>query len=98
MLGAGPGNADNIRLLKGIIADEHGGHLPGEDNDGNGVHIGRSNTGHGIGCAGTRGHQAHAHITGGAGIAVCGMHCCLLMAHQDVLQLGLVEIIVDVKH
>jgi hypothetical protein len=48
---------------------------------------------------GAGGHQRHAHIAGGAGIAVGGMHGGLLVAHQHVLNgVLLVERVVDVEH
>ena len=40
MLGARPGDTNNIGFLKGIVSDERGGYLPSEDDNGDGVHIG----------------------------------------------------------
>ncbi len=34
MFGAGPGDPHDIGLLKGIVSDQTGGNLTGEDDDG----------------------------------------------------------------
>ena len=51
-----------------------------------------------VGAAGPRGRKTHADLTGRAGVAVGGMGCPLLMAHEVVFDLGcLVEDVVDVQ-
>ena len=84
VLGAGPGDAHDIHFLEGIVADERGGHLPGENHNRDGVHIGRGDAGHRVGGPGTGGHQSHAHLVGSPGITVGGVHRGLLVPHQVV--------------
>jgi hypothetical protein len=85
VLGAWPGNAHDVNLLKGIVADQAGGHLPGKHHNGDGVQVGRGNTRHRIGGAGPRRHQGHPYLGRGPGIAVGGVHRGLFVAHQDML-------------
>ena len=87
VLGAGPGDADDVHFLEGVVADQGGGHLAGDHHDGDGVHVGRSDAGHRVGGPGAGGHQGHAHLAGGPGIAVRRMDRGLLVAHQDMLDL-----------
>ncbi len=99
MFDAGTGNADRINLLKGIITNQRLGHLPGNHHHRHRVHIGRRNTGHRIGGTRPRGHQHHAGLAGGAGIAVGRMRRRLLMTNQHMLNLVLpVERIIDMQH
>jgi hypothetical protein len=55
------------------------------------IHQRVGEAGHGVGGARTRGHQHDAHLAGRARIAFGGMHGRLLVAHQDVAQLVLLE-------
>jgi hypothetical protein len=74
-------------------------HLAGHDHHGNAVHVGGGDAGDGIGHAGAGGDQGHAHITGGAGIAVGCVHGSLLVAHQYMLdRILLVECVINMKH
>ena len=91
VLGAGAGDAHGVAFLKGIRADEGGGHLAGDDDDGDGIHQRIGHPGDGVGGAGAGGDERHAHAAGRAGIAFCGMHCALLMTHEHVLDLILLE-------
>ena len=85
VLGAGPGNADNIDFLKSIVTDKRRGHLPGQDDKGNGIRVGCGNTGDGVGSPGARGDQANPHLPRGPGIAIGGVHGGLFMTHQHML-------------
>ena len=51
VLGAGAGNADDIDFLEGIVTDQRRGDLTGYDHHGDRVHVGRGNTGDGVGGA-----------------------------------------------
>ena len=52
-----------------------------------------------VGGAGAGGHEHDADLAGGAGIALGRMHRALLVAHEDVLHLVLVEErVVDRQH
>ena len=98
VLGAGPGDADDVHFLEGVVADQGGGHLAGDDHDGDGVQVGRSDAGHRVGGPGAGGHQGHAHLAGGPGIAVRRMDRGLLVAHQDMLDLRRPgELVIDVQ-
>ena len=93
------GNAHGIALLKRIQTDGRSGHLPADDDHRDAVHVGRRNTGHGVGQTGARSDQRHAHFACGTGKTVGRMHSGLLMAHQNVLNgVLLVESIVDVQN
>src|SRR5690606_22668649 len=85
------GDADHVGLLEGIGADHVTGNLAGNDYHWYGVHVGRCDTGNGIGGAGTRGHQHHARLAGGTRVAIS--HVCggLLMTHQHVGHIILTE-------
>ena len=48
---------------------------------------------------GPRGHQHHAGLAGGTGIALGGVAGALLVAHQDVLDVALLEnLVIDRQH
>ena len=79
-----PGDTDHVGFLERIGADHGARHLAGNDHHRNGVHVGRGNTGDGVGCARAGGHQYHAGFTGGTGIAVSHMGRSLLVTNQDV--------------
>ena len=91
MFGAGPGDADNIGFLKGVVSDEQGSDLAGQNDDGDRVHEGRGDPGHRIGGPRSGGDQHHSHLSRGPGISVCRMDRGLFMANQDLADGGLVE-------
>ena len=100
VLGAGPGDADRVAFLEGVGADQMGGHLAGEHDQRNGIHQRVGEAGDRIGGAGARGHQHHARLAGGAGIAFGGMSGALLVAHQhmgDAIR-RLEERVIDRQH
>ncbi len=91
VLGTGPRDARGVGFLEGVIADQMGRHLPGQADDGNGIHQRVGEAGHGVGGARTGGHQHHAHLAGRTRVAFGGVHGRLLVAHQDVAQPVLLE-------
>ncbi len=84
VLGAGTGDARDVHLLKGVVADEPGGDLPREDHEGDGIAIGRGDAGHGVGRAGPRRGHADAHLARGAGVAVGGVDGGLFVPYQNM--------------
>ncbi len=99
MLHAGTRDADRIALLERILADRGGRHLAADDDERDGIHVGRGDAGHRIGDAGAGGHETHADIARGARIGVGGMNRGLFVAHEDVLDLVLlVQLVVDVEY
>ena len=96
MLGAGAGDADGVRLLKGIVADHEGWNLTGQNNHRDRVHQRICHAGNGIGCAGAGGYQNNAGFTGGAGVALSRVGRGLFVANQDVADVILLkDLIID---
>ncbi len=87
VLGDRPGDADHVHLLKGIVADQRGGHLAGDDHHRDRIHVGGGDAGHGVGGAGARSGDGHPHLTGCPGVAVGRMGAALLVAGQDMADL-----------
>ncbi len=92
MFCAGPCDADNIGFLEGIVSNQRGSDLAGENDEGNRIHMGRGDPCHRIGGAGSGGDQRHAHFSRGPGISVCRMDRCLFMANQDLADGGLIKL------
>jgi hypothetical protein len=98
VLDAGPGDADRVHLLEGVVADQSGGYLAGEDHQRNGIHVSGGDAGDGIGHTGARGDQHHARLAAGAGIAIGGVTGGLFVADQHVLDVVLeVERVINVQ-
>ena len=99
VLGAGPGDADGIALLEGVVADQMRRHLAGDADDGDGIHQRVGEAGDGIGGAGPGGDQHHADLAGRSRIAFRRMHRAAFLAHQHVLDLLLLEqLVIDRQH
>ena len=96
MLGNGPGDADHIRFLEGIVADQGRRHLPGDDDHRDGIHVGGGDAGDGVGGARAAGGNSHPDLAAGPGVAVGSMDRGLLMTGQDVLDRRIHQVIVDV--
>ena len=91
VFGAGPGDPHRVGFLKRVVADHVGRHLPGQADDGDAVHERIGKPGNAIGGTGAGGDQHRADPAGGARIAFGGMDGALLVPHQDVAQLVLLE-------
>ena len=92
-------DADHVSFLEGIFADEVRRHLTGDDDHGDVVHVGRSDWGHRVGGARTRGHEYAADLAGGTRVAISSMACSLLVTDEDVLDLVLLKDgVVDMQH
>ena len=99
VLDDGPGDAHGVTLLESIQPNGGRGHLPRDDDHGDGVHVSRGYPRHRIGHARPGSHQRHADVAGRSGVTVGRVYGGLLMAHQDVLNRVLfVQGIVDVEH
>ena len=91
MLGAMAGDANRVGFLKGVRADQMGRNLPGDADEGNGIHQGVGEAGDGVGGAGAGGDEQAADLARRARIAFRRMGRALFMAHQHVLDLRLME-------
>ena len=95
----GARNAHGVAFLEGIEANGRSGHLTTDDDHGNAVHVGRSNTSDGIGQARSGSDQGNTHIARSACIAIGCMNCSLFVANQHVLNGVLFEeSVIDVQN
>ena len=97
VLDARPGDADDVGLLEGVVADQLRRHLAGEDHERDRVHVRRGDPGDGVGRAGAGGDQRHSRPSRGAGVAVGRVHAPLLVADEEVLQRAGEEHVVDAE-
>ena len=96
VLDHGHSDAHDVGLLEAVRADDAARDLAGDDHHGDGVHVGRGDAGHRVGGSGAGGHEDHAHLAGGAGVAVGHVRGALLVAGQHVVDLlAVVEGVVD---
>ena len=94
MFRTGPSDTDNVHFLEGIVSDQKGRDLTGQDDDGDGVHEGGGDSCHRIGGTRPGGNQSHSDLSCGSGISVCRMDCQLVhggpvsdgMGHPEVRQ------------
>ena len=84
MLGTVARDADRVRLLEGVGADQAGRHLPGDDDDRDRVHQRVGDAGNDVGRAGAAGDEVDAGLAGRAGIALRGVDGGLFVANEDV--------------
>ena len=94
VLGAGARDADEIGLLERVVADHRGRHLA-RDNDHRGrIHVGVGDASDRVGRAGTRGDHHHARPSADARVALGHVRGALLVADQDVFNLGIEQSVV----
>ncbi len=97
--GDGSGDAGDISLLKGVVADEMAGHLTGEHHNGNGIHIGVGDAGDGIGGTGSGGDQHHARFSSRLGIPFGHVGGALFVSYEDVTKkLHIIEPVIQIEH
>jgi hypothetical protein len=95
VLGNGQSNACDVGFLKGIGADQFAAHLTGDANNGGGVqHRGRD-AGHHVGGSRTGGRHGDPYSSAGARVAVRHVRGALLMPHQHVMDLAVLQGIVS---
>ncbi len=91
VLGAGARDAHRVAFLEGVRADQRRRDLARDADERDGIHQRVLQGRHRIGRAGTGCDQHDARLAGGAGIALGRVAGALLVADQDVLDLGLLE-------
>jgi hypothetical protein len=79
------GDAGRVGLLKAVVADQVGGHLAGEHDDGDRVEVRVRDARHGVGGPGPARGEHGAHPPGGLGIALGGVGAALLVPDEDVV-------------
>ena len=89
------GDAGDVGLLEGVLAEHRRDGLAGEDDHRHRVHQRRQQAGHRVGGAGTGGHQHHARLAGRARVAVGHVRGPLLVADEDQLDLRVDERVED---
>ena len=87
VLGHRHGDSVDIDLLEGVLAQKGQGHVAGDRDHGDTVHVCSGDTGDQIGRAGAAGGEAYAHLSGGARIAVRRVGGALLMGCQIMIDL-----------
>ena len=81
-------DAADVGFLERIGADRRAGHLAGDRHHGHGVHVRIGDRRDEVGRARTAGRHADADSAGGGGVSLGGMASGLLVAHEDVADLG----------
>ena len=84
------GDAGDVDLLEGVLAQEGGGHVAGDRDERHGVQLRRGDRRDEVRRGGTGRAQADADPAAGAGIAVGGVAAALLMTDEHVADLGVV--------
>ena len=97
VLRARSSNADDIRLLEGVVADKGRIHLTGEYDDGHRVHIGGCNACHRIGGPRAGRRKGYADARGGARVTVRGVDGSLLVPYQHLFYIRVIEGVGDVE-
>ncbi len=97
MLGNRSGNTDEVGLLEGIIANQSGGDLPGNDHHRDRIHVGVGDPGNRIGGTGTAGCDGDTDLAGRTRVTIGGMHCSLLMTGQDMLDRRPHQVIININ-
>ena len=95
VLDDGQGDAGDVGLLEGVEPDEVAAHLAGDGHHGHAVHVGVGDGGHQVGGSRTGGGQADPHLARRSGVAVGGVARALLVPHQDVVDVEIVEGVVQ---
>ena len=89
VFGDGQGNAGNVGFLESVPSDGRTGHLPGNRHHRNRVHHRPGNSRNQVGGPGAGSCGTDANLARGASVAVGSHGRRLLVAHQNVAQLGI---------
>ena len=95
VLGAGARDADEIRFLECVVADQRGRDLPRHHHHRGRIHVGVGDTGDGVGRARGRGNDDDAGPSADARIAFGHMRGALFVADEDVLDLRIEQGVVS---
>ena len=90
VLGHRQGDAVDVDLLEGILADQRAGHVAGDRDHRHRIEERRADAGDQVRRPRSRGSHAHADPAGDPGVAVGRVGAALLVANQHVAQLGIV--------
>ncbi len=91
MLGAMAGDADRVAFLERVRADKMRRDLAGDADQRDRIHQGVGQAGDGVGRAGAGGHEKHADLAARSRESLGGMGRALLVAHQHMLDMILME-------
>ena len=98
VLGDGHGDARDINLLKRVGAQDFAADLAGDADDRRRVQHSGGDTGHHVRCARTGSRHGDTDSTAGARVAIGHMCGALFVAHENVVQLGFAERVIDRKN
>ena len=99
MLRAVAGDADRVRFLEGVGADQLRRNLPGDDDHRDGIEQRVGDAGDRVGRAGPRRDEHDARLAGGAGIALRHVRRALFVADEHVADRGMIiERVIDGQH
>ncbi len=90
VLGHRQGDAADVDLLEGVLADERAGHVAGDGDDGHRVELGGGDAGDEVGGAGAAGAETDADPAAGPSVAVGSVRGSLLVTDEDGAQLWIV--------
>ena len=90
VLGHRQGDAGDVDLLEGVLAQERGRDVAGDGDHRDGVELGVGDPGDEVRGGRARGAQADANLAGGTGVPVRRMGGALLVADEHVAQVGVV--------
>ncbi len=91
MLGDGQGDAGDVGFLKSVRTDQLAAHLSGNANNGGRIQHGGGDAGDHVGGARSGSCDRNAHFAAGAGVAIRHMRRALLVAHQDVVDIAVLQ-------
>ena len=91
VLGDGQGDAGDVGFLEGVGADELAADLSGDANDRRGIEHGGGDAGDHVGRAGAGGGDGDANFAAGARVAISHVGGALLVAHQDVMDIAVLQ-------